>query len=125
MICIIKNIDSIMEKQHHEMLWHSAKMQTSSTAIFNSTALTLDDELRPPLYFPTLVRGQPVPRLLQPPASAPRTVRDFEVLSGSALTDVEEYYHVGHEGDVSERLGRLRKLYGMRIESGEAHSESE
>ena len=82
---------------------------------FNSSARSPDDTLQPPPYVPEFVVGQQVPELVLPPPSAPRSVSDFVTLQDPHLAEVENYYHVNHQGPPKTRLRRLRRIFGMRF----------
>ena len=73
--------------------------------VFNASASTDEDAIRPPVE-----RADPVPD------SFPRTVGQLRnLVPGEVLTTIENYYELGHQGNISKRKSRVRRAYGIGV----------
>ncbi len=87
----------------------SASFKCSTTAEFedlqkamNATAILPTDRI-----YPISIPNQPIIDVL------PTTLQGLENLQGRALTAVENYYGLEHDGALQVRIGRVRREYGI------------
>ena len=78
-------------------------LQSLKDIIYNGSATTDGDVLRPP-------RG-----VGQPPEGLPVTVAQLRALSGSQLTAVLAYYGLDDQGTDAEKRTRVRREYGVGV----------
>jgi outer membrane murein-binding lipoprotein Lpp len=73
------------------------------TRSYNSTAIRDDDSIRPPLNGVTPL-----------PFDFPTTIGELKsLIIGDQLRAIEDYYQLGHQGNLKTRLKRVRRAYGV------------
>lgn len=81
---------------------HHQNANLISVRVFTSITAIADHTLTPPPY-----GGQPVP------GNFPTTINAILALSDAELTEVENYYALGHAGVLQMRRIRVRRAYGV------------
>eukprot|EP00597_Dinobryon_sp_UTEXLB2267_P016504 CAMPEP_0201095358 /NCGR_PEP_ID=MMETSP0812-20130820/4055_1 /ASSEMBLY_ACC=CAM_ASM_000668 /TAXON_ID=98059 /ORGANISM="Dinobryon sp., Strain UTEXLB2267" /LENGTH=220 /DNA_ID=CAMNT_0047348797 /DNA_START=21 /DNA_END=683 /DNA_ORIENTATION=- len=83
---------------------HGTQLAALTVQMRNSTAEHLEDDIFPPPH-----------GAAPPPANFPRTVAGLVGLHpGPHLVAIENYYELAHTGDLTTRIRRLRREYGVR-----------